>query len=150
MEKKEEMLSPPLSPPSNGTQTKVPLLNLLDLHSLSLDAQSDEEDDEEYHKQTEMFFHFPCDDDVGAEVDEPVQGVYAELNERRLETRQKQIDIGKNTIGYQNYLNTVPKLQRKRGEPQTPNKYQVCSKRSWDGQIRKWRRLLHKYDPPAA
>jgi histone RNA hairpin-binding protein len=24
----------------------------------------------------------------------------------------------------------------------------VCSKRSWDGQIRKWRRLLHEYDPP--
>ena len=29
----------------------------------------------------------------------------------------------------------------------TPDPYQVCSKRSWDGQIRKWRRLLHKYDP---
>ena len=24
----------------------------------------------------------------------------------------------------------------------------MCSKRSWDGQIRKWRRLLHEYDPP--
>lgn len=29
----------------------------------------------------------------------------------------------------------------------TPDPFQVCSKRSWDGQIRKWRRLLHKYDP---
>ena len=27
----------------------------------------------------------------------------------------------------------------------TPPKDQVCSKRSWDGQIRKWRRYLHKY-----
>ena len=24
----------------------------------------------------------------------------------------------------------------------------MCSKRSWDGQIRKWRRLLHEFDPP--
>jgi len=78
---------------------------------------------------------------------EPIVGVYAEMNERRLETRQKQIDIGKNTPGYQNYLKLVPRSQRKRGNPQTPHKYQVCSKRSWDGQIRKWRRLLHKFDP---
>jgi len=31
-----------------------------------------------------------------------------------------------------------------------PNKYQVCSKRSWDGQIKKWRRHLHNYDSLAA
>jgi hypothetical protein len=24
----------------------------------------------------------------------------------------------------------------------------MCSKQSWDDQIRKWRRLLHDYDPP--
>ena len=38
--------------------------------------------------------------------------------------------------------------KRKRSDPQTPNPKQICSKRSWDGQIRKWRRLLHVYDPP--
>jgi len=43
----------------------------------------------------------------------------------------------------------VPKKRRTRDEPQTPDKYQKCSKRSWDGQIRKWRRLLHKYDKNA-
>lgn len=31
----------------------------------------------------------------------------------------------------------------------TPNIYQVCSKRSWDGQMRKWRRYLHQWDPQA-
>lgn len=40
------------------------------------------------------------------------------------------------------------RYQRKKEHPRTPDIRQVCSKRSWDGQIRKWRRLLHEYDPP--
>jgi histone hairpin-like RNA-binding protein len=36
--------------------------------------------------------------------------------------------------------------QRTKNLPRTPDKSQVCSKRSWDGQIRKWRRLLHDFD----
>jgi len=65
----------------------------------------------------------------------------------RLQQREKQLEFGKNTLGYKNYRELVPKKKRTRDEPQTPDKYQKCSKRSWDGQIRKWRRLLHKYDP---
>ena len=66
---------------------------------------------------------------------------------KKLASRQKQIDFGKNTPGYARYLASVPKGSRRRGDPWTPNKHQVCSKRSWDGQVRKWRRALHKYDP---
>lgn len=67
---------------------------------------------------------------------------------KKLASRQKQIDYGKNTTGYALYTAQVPKNQRKRGDhPWTPNKLQVCSKRSWDGQVRKWRRALHKFDP---
>lgn len=36
--------------------------------------------------------------------------------------------------------------QRQRSDPRTPDIYQCCSRRSWDGQIKKWRRMLHKYD----
>lgn len=66
--------------------------------------------------------------------------------ERRLEQREKQIRYGYNTEGYKNYIQQVPKSERKKGMPQTPNKYQDCSKRSWDGQIRVWRKALHMYD----
>lgn len=66
----------------------------------------------------------------------------------RLSQRQRQIEFGKNTLGYERYSELVPRSKRKRTDPQTPNPKQVCSKRSWDGQIRKWRRLLHAYDPP--
>lgn len=67
--------------------------------------------------------------------------------ERKLEQRSKQVVYGYNTEGYKNYISQVPKSQRKKGMPQTPDKYQSCSKRSWDGQVRAWRRQLHQYDP---
>ncbi|EGC36948.1 hypothetical protein DICPUDRAFT_94190 [Dictyostelium purpureum] len=70
-----------------------------------------------------------------------------EIDPKRLAARQRQIDIGKMTAGYKNYIATVPKSKRKPTDPKTPNKNQVCSKRSWDGQVKKWRRLLHQYDP---
>jgi len=73
----------------------------------------------------------------------------AESDEHRLAQRQKQIEYGYKTIGYQMYLSTVPKSERQPGNvshPVTPRKNQKCSKRSWDGQVRKWRRLLHVYD----
>ncbi|KAI9092168.1 histone RNA hairpin-binding protein RNA-binding domain-containing protein [Phlyctochytrium arcticum] len=69
-------------------------------------------------------------------------------DERRLEQRQKQIDYGKNTVGYKRYIAMVPKHKRKRGDPETPKKHAKCSKRCWDGLIRHWRRKLHEWDPP--
>jgi hypothetical protein len=70
-----------------------------------------------------------------------------ETDDKRLAARQKQLDIGKNTVGYQKYLESTPHVDRRKGDPRTPDKHQVCSKRSWDGQVRKWRRQLHFYDP---
>lgn len=84
----------------------------------------------------------PTDD-----LNKKIKGMLKEDDPRRLSQRQKQIDYGKNTAGYVNYIAAVPKSKRKREDPKTPNKHQVCSKRSWDGQIRKWRRMLHFYDP---
>eukprot|EP01116_Phalansterium_solitarium_P001123 TRINITY_DN10901_c0_g2_i1.p2 TRINITY_DN10901_c0_g2~~TRINITY_DN10901_c0_g2_i1.p2 ORF type:complete len:298 (+),score=105.57 TRINITY_DN10901_c0_g2_i1:112-1005(+) len=70
-----------------------------------------------------------------------------ETNVTRLNSRQRQIDIGKNTIGYKMYCQMVPRDRRSRAHPKTPDKLQLCSKRSWDGQIRKWRRQIHLFDP---
>ena len=33
--------------------------------------------------------------------------------------------------------------------PWTPDKYKTCSTRAWQGQMKQWRRNLHKFDIPA-
>ncbi|XP_071828571.1 uncharacterized protein [Apostichopus japonicus] len=71
-----------------------------------------------------------------------------ETDEVVLVRRQKQIEYGKNTQCYEKYREAVPKKMRKRGQhPSSPNKFQVCSRRSWDSQVRIWRRNLHQWDP---
>ncbi|XP_053698588.1 histone RNA hairpin-binding protein [Sabethes cyaneus] len=61
--------------------------------------------------------------------------------------RQKQIDYGKNTLGYDNYLKQVPRDQRTKDHPKTPPKHIKYSRRAWDGLIKVWRKQLHCFDP---
>lgn len=69
-----------------------------------------------------------------------------ETDPETLIRRQKQIDFGKNTIGYDNYRRQVPKNKRKPGEPRTPPLQQRYSRRAWDGLIKVWRKKLHDWD----
>ncbi|KAF8057859.1 Slbp [Scenedesmus sp. PABB004] len=60
-----------------------------------------------------------------------------ETDPKRLLARQKQIDYGKNTLGYERYVQAVPKEKRKRygkdHDPPTPDVTQRMSKKAWDG-----------------
>eukprot|EP00879_Flechtneria_rotunda_P014387 GHRR01015034.1.p1 GENE.GHRR01015034.1~~GHRR01015034.1.p1 ORF type:complete len:479 (+),score=189.51 GHRR01015034.1:320-1756(+) len=73
-----------------------------------------------------------------------------ETDPKRLVARQKQIDFGKNTPGYVNYVKAVPKDKRKRfgkdHDPPTPDITVKMSKKAWDGVVKAWRRHLHRYD----
>ncbi|CAH2096121.1 unnamed protein product [Euphydryas editha] len=66
-----------------------------------------------------------------------------------LQRRQKQIDYGKNTVGYYCYTQKVPIDKRTKDDPKTPDKYAKYSRRSWDMLIKMWRKKLHQYDTEA-
>ncbi|XP_032222699.1 histone RNA hairpin-binding protein isoform X2 [Nematostella vectensis] len=72
-----------------------------------------------------------------------------ETDLHKLEKRQKQIDIGKNTVAYGRFSAQIPREKRAKEDPSTPDKFQQCSTRSWVGQVRVWRRRLHSWDPPS-
>ncbi|XP_022117817.2 histone RNA hairpin-binding protein [Pieris rapae] len=76
----------------------------------------------------------------------PKKQLEIETDPSVLQRRQKQIDFGKNTVGYQNYLSEVPISDRAKEHPKTPDKYSKYSRRSWDMLIKIWRKKLHEYD----
>jgi len=67
--------------------------------------------------------------------------------EERRERRYHQVELGKKSIGYQNYIRVIPRERRLRYDPQTPPWRDVTiNKRRFDGLISAWRRKLHDFD----
>eukprot|EP00983_Pelagomonas_calceolata_P070205 1150692-Pelagomonas_calceolata.AAC.1 len=71
-----------------------------------------------------------------AQVQANFQAAKAQDEKQRLAQRQKQVDFGKNTIGYQRYIQQVPKHRRRFRDPATPDIHKDVSKRSFEGQVR--------------
>merc|ERR1712018_762367 len=63
-----------------------------------------------------------------------------------LERRQKQIDYGKNTLAYDEYIKKVPKINRAYFLPRTPDKTIKYSRRQWDGLIKAWKLQIHSWN----
>lgn len=77
----------------------------------------------------------------------PKVPVDAETMKRRISHREWQVRIGRDTLGYKVYQRYLERsLPLPAGDVQPPPAKQNCSKRGWDGQLRKWRTELHKYD----
>jgi hypothetical protein len=77
---------------------------------------------------------------------EPLAGTEDEW-ERRSEKRKRQVDLGKDTIGYRNYVAAVPAEQRDENAPPTPNfTTRDLSRKDFEAHLNVWRTFLHKYD----
>lgn len=67
---------------------------------------------------------------------------------QRDKQRERQIRIGTSTLGYKVFakFQTLGLTLPPKSEGKPPNVHQNCSKRSWDGQVRRWRQMLHDFD----
>lgn len=66
-----------------------------------------------------------------------------ETDTKTLARREQQIEYGKVTDDYAAYISEVAKSDRVKGQPVTPRKDQVISRRNFDNQIRKWKKQIH-------
>lgn len=66
--------------------------------------------------------------------------------EHRFKQRQKQLQYGYNTVGYKNLKILFPNDWERKRISKEPNPHKNCSTRSFAGQIKVWRKLLHNYD----
>lgn len=77
---------------------------------------------------------------------EPLAGTDDEW-ERRSEKRKRQVDLGKGTLGYRNYVAAVPRDQRDESQPPTPDHTtRDLSRKDFEAHLLVWRTFLHKYD----
>lgn len=64
-------------------------------------------------------------------------------DQKVLEKRSREIERAKEKPVYARYLAEVPRSERTRDHPKTPNKFINYSRRSWDSQVRRWKRSLY-------
>lgn len=63
--------------------------------------------------------------------------------EKQLSWRIKQSELGKSTKAYERYAALIPKSERKREHPSTPDPYDArMSKRQFEGRIKAWRKAV--------
>jgi hypothetical protein len=82
-------------------------------------------------------------------ADEPVQKKSEEPTidwENRRQTRQRQIDKGKEQIGYKRYKQVFPVPGPT--DPRTPRADTRADRKTFDFELKVWKTFLHKFDPP--
>jgi len=70
------------------------------------------------------------------------------LTKHQIDMRLRQLSIGKQTWGYQNYIRNVSKHMRCHWHPKTPDAMERISRRRFNGKVNVWRRKLHFWDAP--
>jgi hypothetical protein len=69
-----------------------------------------------------------------------------ERDATRLAARQRQLDLGIRTAGFQNLSAALVSGLVAPPVVPMPNKFEISSRRSWTIRLRRWRKFLHVYD----
>jgi len=101
---------------------------------------------EELEEQTKELNQYTEKVSIKYKIDKEKLMKNLECDAEILRKRQKQINFGKVTSEYQRYLTEISRKKRQPYHPRTPNKFRKCSRRKFDGLIKKWRKLLHVWD----
>ncbi|RUS73960.1 hypothetical protein EGW08_018275 [Elysia chlorotica] len=83
-----------------------------------------------------------------SDEDSRLPTISEEENKVRMARREKDIAYGKNTDAYRLYIELIPRELRSHNgkkHPRTPRKDKECSRRSWDAQVKLWKRRLHAW-----
>ncbi|CAO1429738.1 unnamed protein product [Diamesa hyperborea] len=116
--------------------------------SIKKKSRLDEKDDDDEESIDPKESRFRCESSSSSSAcSSIVRKQETETDKSVLERRQKQIDYGKNTVGYDTYISQVNKCNRTKDHPKTPPKNVKYSRRAWEGLVRSWRKKLHFYDP---
>ena len=70
----------------------------------------------------------------------------AEAAARRMWQRERQVALGTRTLGFKVWERMKATNMPAHVDCTIPRASQPCSKRSWDGQMRRWRQQIHEYD----
>lgn len=100
---------------------------------------------EELEEQTKELNEYVEKVSVKFKLDKDTLLKQLETDAEKLRKRQKHINFGKVTPEYQKYLLDVSRKNRQLYHPRTPNKFRLCSRRKFDGAIKKWRKHLHAW-----
>ncbi|KAH9513257.1 Oocyte-specific histone RNA stem-loop-binding protein 2 [Bulinus truncatus] len=91
--------------------------------------------------------HLPSENDESDDNAERMSPMNEE-DKVRLARREKDIAYGKATDAYKTYVAIIPKKLRSKDfklHPRTPDKLKICSRRSWDSQVKIWKRRIHTW-----
>ncbi|CAF0835926.1 unnamed protein product [Brachionus calyciflorus] len=144
-EKKKFFSTPKSERKTSATQSR--LKNLNDPEAIQRNLSNNWADIiEELEEQTKSLNEYTEKVSKKYNLDKESLMEQIESDAETLRKRQKQINFGKVTKEYERYVEAIPKRKRESFHPRTPNKFRKCSRRKFDGLVKKWRKLLHVWD----
>ncbi|KMZ81109.1 hypothetical protein PVIIG_02591 [Plasmodium vivax India VII] len=71
---------------------------------------------------------------------------FVSSNSNRVNSRLKEIAVGKSTKEYKNYVKVVKYEERMDDDPSTPNAYENVTNAKFQAKYNLWRKKLHRFD----